>query len=328
MYFADTRWNEFNSKQQNGWTYVAVTVPMNVPDGLLVQPNADLGVVQEHIQKNGLKKVYLDHLADFSFLSVCPSIEHVLVNLRHPQSRIDQPGITYDYPVEPFYALRNLRSLIMINTELPQSHTHFSLDLNMFPRLCQYQGEYQYVSSLESAASLQTLWLDQYPGQNLAAFHRLENIDMLQLSTAKLRNLYGIASFKNLRSLTLSYCRTMCDITELTSVKSTLKFLRIEKCSKINDFSSLATLENLEYLILDCNQEIADLSFIFSMKKLKVFAFSVRVSSGDLTPCLSIPLVYCNKAYRNYNLRPNDLPHRNDFKLSINDGIDEWRILD
>lgn len=328
MDFESTKWNDVNSRQQNGWTYVAVTVPINVPDGLLVRSNADFGAVQEHIQKHGLKKVYLEHLADFTFLSACPCIEHVLVHLRHPQSYIGQPAFTFDYQVEPFYALSNLKSLSIISTELPNSHTRFTLDLSMFPRLCQYQGEYQFVASLESAASLQTLRLDQYPGQSLEALHRLENIDMLHLSAAKLRSLRGISAFNKLRSLTLSYCRTLCDMEELKSVKSTLKFLRIEKCSRIHDFSSLAALENLEYLILDCNQAVDDLSFLSSMKHLKAFVFSVRVSNGDLTPCLSIPFVHCCKGYQNYNLRPDDLPRDTDFQLTINDGIEDWRILD
>lgn len=326
--FENMKWNDINSRQLNGWTYVAVTAPMNVPDGLLIRSDDDFDAVRNHIRTNRIQKVYLEHLSDFTFLSGCSCVEHVMIDLRFPGSKSVQPSPVFDYPVAPLYSLNNLKSLIVINNELHKSHTHLSLDLRMYPNLCQYQGEYQFVSSLESATSLRSLYLDRYSKQSLSALHCLQNIDMLHLSAAKLLSLDGISSQKKLRYLTLSYCKTLCDISEIKSAKSSLKFLRIEKCPKIHDFSSLAALENLEYLVLDCNQAIDDLSFLRSMKNLKVFAFSVRINDGDLTPCLSIPLVHCYKAYQHYNLRQGDLPHDTNFKLSINDGIEDWRRLD
>ena len=38
------------------------------------------------------------------------------------------------------------------------------------------------------------------------------------------------------------------------------------------------------------------------------FLFSMNVLDGDLTPCMKIPYVYCERNRKHYNLKNKDLP--------------------
>ena len=109
-------------------------------------------------------------------------------------------------------------------------------------------------------------------------------------------------------------------------MKGTLKTLCINKCSKIEDFSVLAELENLERLELMGNNRLQNLDFLKRMKNLKSFIFEYDVLDGDLKLCLDIPTVYCDKNRKHYNLNDKDLPKG---KLVFgNEDIEEWRRLE
>ena len=70
-------------------------------------------------------------------------------------------------------------------------------------------------------------------------------------------------------------------------VKGTLKALRVENCPKIQDFSVLGELENLELLELAGSNTLPNLDFLKTMKNLKTFTFSMNVLDGNLDPCLN-----------------------------------------
>ncbi len=129
-----------------------------------------------------------------------------------------------------------------------------------------------------------------------------------------------------MQCLYLHYNRSLKDISALSKVKKTLKALRIENCSKIEDFSVLAELENLELLELSGSNTLPSLSFIKSMKNLKTFVFNMNVEDGDLTPCLNLSYVYSEKNRKNYNLKDKDLP-KNAY-VRGNEDIEEWRRLE
>ena len=54
--------------------------------------------------------------------------------------------------------------------------------------------------------------------------------------------------------------------------------------------------------------EIPSLSFLNQMPQIQTFLFSMNVLDGDLTPCMKIPYVYCERNRKHYNLKNKDLP--------------------
>ncbi|NLN03259.1 MAG: hypothetical protein GX166_00305 [Clostridiaceae bacterium] len=112
----------------------------------------------------------------------------------------------------------------------------------------------------------------------------------------------------------------------MRKVKKTLNALRIENCPKIEDFSVLGELENLELLELTGNNVLPNLDFLKSMKNLKTFIFSMNVLDGDLNPCLNLSYVYSGKDRKHFNLKDKDLPKSKYVRGEEN--IEDWRRLE
>ena len=119
--------------------------------------------------------------------------------------------------------------------------------------------------------------------------------------------------------------RTLQDISSLSSVRESLRALRIENCPQITDFSVLKKLINLEHLELSGNNTLPSLDFLSMLPKLKTFLFSMNVADGDITPCLSLSYVYMERGRRHYNLKDRDLP-KNQY-VRGNENIEPWRRL-
>jgi len=109
----------------------------------------------------------------------------------------------------------------------------------------------------------------------------------------------------------------------LKSTAKTLKALRIDGCSKIEDFSILEELENLELLDLTGSNDILSLSFLKGMKNLKTFVFNMNVLDGDLHLCKNLSYVYSEQDRKHYNIKEKDLP-KNKY-VRGNEDIEEWR---
>lgn len=143
---------------------------------------------------------------------------------------------------------------------------------------------------------------------DLQKFDSCKKLKEIRLFECGVKNLNGIENFQELETLTIGRCFSLSDVSMIASLSSSLKTLCIENCAKIEDFSFLFQLQNLEHLTLSGSNKLPDLTFIRSMKKLKLITFSMEVENGDLTPCLSVPYADCLKAKRYYNLSNKDLP--------------------
>ena len=176
--------------------------------------------------------------------------------------------------------------------------------------------------------TLKTLRIGGFTGANrdLTDMFQSESLDTMRIAQCGVHSLNGLARAKSLQCLYLEYNRSLNDIRELASVKKTLKALRIERCPKIEDFSVLQELENLEYLSLRGSNSIPSMDFLRALPNLKTFTFDFVVVDGDLSPCLDLEYAYCAKGKKHYNLRDKDLP-----KLHYtrgNESIEEWRRLE
>lgn len=160
--------------------------------------------------------------------------------------------------------------------------------------------------------TLETLWLSndrQHTDMSsLSCSPDLKRVDLLSCG---MKSLNGIETYP-LQWLSLSYLRSMTDISALADCSKTLRALSIDACGKIKDFSCLYDLVNLEHLNLMGSNTLPSLDFLRNMPKLKTFVFSMTVEDGDLTPCLDLPYASCSKMKRHYNLKEKDLPKSND----------------
>ena len=138
-------------------------------------------------------------------------------------------------------------------------------------------------------------------------FLRIVEQLVIRICQSKLRSLHGIENAKKLKTMVLSYNRSLEDISALSVVRDTLTVLSIESCGKVRDFSVLNNLHKLEHLNLNGSNELPNLEFLRKMPNLKTFVFSMNVQDGDLTLCKSIPYASC-KNKKHYNLKDKDLP--------------------
>lgn len=142
----------------------------------------------------------------------------------------------------------------------------------------------------------------------------------------ELHSLDGIENSKKMQCLYLHYNRSLRDINALSKVKKTLRALRIENCPKIEDFSVLGELENLELLELTGKNSLPDLQFIKKMKNLKTFVFDMNVMDGDLSPCLDLSYVHSRKNRKHYNVKDKEMPRGK--YVRGNESIELWRRME
>lgn len=325
------KWNFTNSKYVDGLMYVPVTFPYNRPDAILFE---DFKIEQlvECINRKGLKKAYIQGMEDFAFLKDCGGLEHLKIEFHLPFHKWDsntmkKGKIRKDYDLDILYRLPNLKSLQLIDSEeasvvIPKT----SVWIDRIPTLEYFRGEAGFIAGLKSAKNLKVLGLTGYKQKNLAEIGQLEKLETLSLFRGKVETLDGCETLENLQCLYLSCNRGLQDISALSNLKQSLKLLRIDHCAKIEDFSVLEDLGNLELLHLDGSQTLPNLEFLNRMPNLKTFICHMNVANGDLTPCLRLLYAYMGKNRKHYNLKDDDLP-----KIEYvrgNENIEEWKRIE
>lgn len=325
-----SKWNEYNSKYFDGKCFVPVTFPYNRPDGILIE-NLKVEYMVDYIQKNQIKKAYIEEMTDYNFLENCQSFEHIAMEFKSSFSEYSnciQKGnkIIKEYDLTSLYTLKHLKSLNMYENAPEFVQVQVQIDLSKMLSLEMLWSEYKYVQDINSLTGIKTLVLNHVKLPDLRGLFYGDVLDTLSIGLSSIESLNGIETAPKMQCLYLHYNRSLKDISALSKVKKTLKALRIENCSKIEDFSVLAELENLELLELSGSNTLPSLSFIKAMKNLKTFVFNMNVEDGDLTPCLNLSYVYSEKNRKNYNLKDKDLP-KNAY-VRGNEDIEEWRRLE
>lgn len=324
------QWSSANSKYMDGMLFVPVNFPFNKPDGILIE-NLALPQLIEYIQNKKIVKAFIQGISDFDFLVNCHTLAYIAIELKLPfdeYSKMPMRGrkIYKKYNLDYLYDFPRLKSLKIINNEDPIIKAELYLDMTKLTELQQYSGNYAFVHNLDQAFSLKSLILDQYLKSDFVDLRKLKLLDTIKLTFSKLHSLQGCEAFSKLQCLYLYRNRALTDITALRGVKNTLKALRIENCPKIQDFSVLGELENLELLELSGSNTLPNLNFLKSMKNLKTFVFNMNVLDGDLSPCLNLSYVYSEKNRKHYNLKDAELP-KGEY-IRGNENIEEWRRLE
>lgn len=317
------------TKYVDGIQFVPVTHPLNKPDGILIE-NLELQRLIDYINEKNIRKAFIQGMSDFEFLRQCPSLEHLKIELQLPFREYGElqargKNLIKKYNLECLYELPGLKSINLYNHEMPDIKPELQLDLKRIAGLQKYAGDYAFISNTDNI-SLKCLWLNDYKKRNFHDFTELKNLETIKLITSKLESLDGCEALSRLQCLYLYYNRTLKDIHALGAVRNSLKALRIENCPKIEDFSVLGELENLELLDLHGKNVLPSLDFIKKMKNLKTFLFNMPVLDGDLSPCLNLSYVYSVVDRRHYNIKDKDLP-KNHYVWG-NEDLEEWIRLE
>lgn len=315
-----------NSKYIDGMLFVPVTFPYNIPDALLIE-NLKFNQLIEYCNRKCIRKVFIQGMQDFNFLTDCDSIEHIAIELRLPfDAYAKQKSTVIPYDLTPLESMPYLKSIDIREDERYGSRARASIDLSKIMNLEAFYGDYKFAHGLESASRLKTLQLSRFKQANMSVLKKLSDLDTVSLSFSDIENMDGIQWLSNLQCLYLSYNRKLNDISLLRYAKDSLRALRIENCPRIHDFSVLRELRNLELLELSGNNVLDNLSFLPDMPMLKTFIFSMNVLDGDLSWCKNLQWVYSERNRRHYNLRDDDLPKI--MYLHGNSEVDEWRRLE
>lgn len=304
-----------------GFEFASILYPFNEKNALKV--NVD-GVSKsnciEYINKYQLEQAEII-MPDLYFLERCPSLKYLKI---YPSY-----NVTNKFDFSPLY---NLPEVKMLNCgNYYGDHHQFCAEID-FSKLKELEdlsfsfnkGTLNY----EKIDTLKSLSVGGFRGRNndLTDLFCSKELDTLELRECKINSLNGIEQSDKMQCVYIYYNRSLKDISMLGKVRKTLKALHIEQCSKIEDFSVLEELENLEMLFLWGNNCLENLKFLKKLKKLKTFVFDVNILDGDLTPCLDIECVHCKKNRKHYNLKDKDLP-KGEYVCG-NENIEKWRRLE
>lgn len=317
----------------NGFGFTSLTPPHNIHDAIIVKceggsdceaPQYDVPYhsIEEYIEtinRNMLEKAVVI-LDDISFLPQCPTLKHLNIIPSY------QASPKFDF--SPLYDMPEILKLTCQNRYGDREQYLSEIDFARIRGLTSLgfvanKGTINY----NKVETLKTLHVADFTGENrdLSDLTCGRSLDSLRLIQCKMRSLNGIEVSNRMQCLQLYYNRSLRDISALSRVKETLWALRLENCPKIEDFSVLEELENLQVLELSGGNALPNLSFLKKMKKLKMFDFSMNVLDGNLEPCLDIPYAYSMRNRKHYNLKDRELP-KGKYVLE-DDGIEEWRRL-
>lgn len=318
----------------DGFAFTALTFPCNVHDAIIIKceglsdceapqydiPLHTIGEYTEFINKHKIEKAIVI-LNDIAFLPSCPSLVHLNIIPSY------QTAGAFDF--SPLYQMPQIKSLFCQNQHGRQDQILSEIDYSKIQGLIDLgivvnKGTLSY----NKIQTLKSLDVGGFRGRNrnLTDLFCSRELDTLEMIQCGMHSLEGIDTSKKMQCLYLHYNRSLKDISALRKVKHTLRALRIENCPKIEDFSVLGELENLELLELSGRNALPSLDFLKSMKRLSLFVFDMNVLDGDLSPCLEISHAESRRNRKHYNLKNQDLP-KGKFKMG-NEDIDEWRKLE
>ena len=237
---------------------------------------------------------------NIDFITKCPSLKHLRI------IPADSACDNFDY--SPLYEMPQIKSLQCPTIYGLKEEYSTSIDCAKIKGLEQIHIANERYENYNTVKTLTGLSFSHYRESDLMKAFSSSVLNTLSIFQSRIKTLDGIQKSPNLQCLYLYYNRTLTDIDALKKVKGSLKALRIENCPQINDFSVLGYLENLELLELSGRNQLSNLNFIKTMKNLKTFIFSMNVMDGDLSACLNLSYVHCQKSRKHYNLKDNQLP--------------------
>lgn len=266
------------------------------------------------------KLIHTDEMAasigDFKFLPIFPNLKRLTVLC----------GEFFQDGLENLYHHKQLEAIYFDNGYISsKGDTEGVIDLKEFPNIRSLSTWEYNVINLSYAKSLQTLGIITM-NADLSYLSYLNNLDSLAVGGKYLQSFTGIQNMK-LQCVYLDSSKKLADISSLEASMDSLKFLRIEDCPKIKDFSVLSKLHKLESLSICGNSgELKNLNFIYEMPNLEFFVSDYNVLDGNIKPLLKLPYASILQNHRHYNQKDDDL--RRDQNITLgNESIPLWRRI-
>ena len=307
---------------RDGFEFVPMHYPFYRKEAIkIVTGGRELAAYRAYIEKHELEKAEII-MPDLQILRLCPSLKYLKI---HPSYNAPK-----QFDFVPLYEMPEVKSLNCQNeyyvgreryvSEIDYSKIHglISVAFSANAKTLNY-------NRIETLKSLSVGGF-RGKGCDLTDLFCSHELDTLELRQCRIYSLNGIETSRKMQCLYIYYNRSLSDISALGKIKKTLKALRIENCPKIQDFSVLGDLDNLELLELTGSNILPNLDFIKTMRKLKTFTFDMNVVDGNLSPCLNLSYVHCERDRKNYNLKDKDLP-KGQYTRG-NENIEEWRRLE
>lgn len=265
------------------------------------EPQRTLDEHIELVRKHQLKRAWV-YAETLDFLTECPSLEEIFIQ---PANTVEDG---FDY--SPLYRMPNIRKL-----HCPAEYGrvlyglyHTEIDLS---RIAGLESVHVCDEGHKNYLDVPTLKRLSIGGstrhRDMTEIGRLHELRQLRMIQCNVRDFQGIGEAQKLELVDLWYCRSLKDLSALVEVAPTLKYLGLDTCSGLKDFSFLEELTNLEVLYLEGNNSLENLHFLKKMPNLKKFCVKMNVLDGDLSLCLNIPAAFC-KNRKHYNLKDKDLP--------------------
>lgn len=312
----------------DGFVFTSITFPANIYDTIVIKhPHnvqcrspriaGSLRSLQDHIDfinRHEIEKALI--IADnIDFITQCPSLKYLRI------IPADDAGNGFDY--SPLYEMPIIKSLQCATVYGAKEEFSTCVDCSKLKGLESIHVTDDGKINYRNVATLKDLGFTNYRMPDLSNAFNSSVLDTLTVMQSQIKSLEGIQKSNKMQCLYLYGNRSLQDIGALRNVKKTLRALRIENCPKINDFSVLSELGNLELLELSGSNTLPNLNFLRSMKSLKTFTFSMNVLDGDLSLCLGLSYVYSERNRKHYNLKDAALPKGK--YVRGNEDIDEWR---
>lgn len=315
---------------RDGYEFKPLTHPANIYDAIVIR---NPGNIQRYFRIPKIKRSLSEHIElikklklekaivfanDISFITLCPTLKYISI--------IPADDAFDNFDFSPLYDLPEIKSLECKTQYGLRDELTSSVDYKNISGLVDLSISGKGHLNYYQVDSLKSLRISNYQQNDLTKMFSSKILDSLLMIQCKIKTLDGIHQSDKMQCLYLDYNRSLQDISALALVKKTLRALRIENCPKIQDFSVLEELENLETLVLLGKNELTNISFIKKLKNLKTFVFSMTVLDGDLSPCLNLMYAYSQNNRKYYNLKNKDLPKKQ--FIRGNEDIEMWRRME
>ncbi|MBR5136731.1 MAG: hypothetical protein IKV30_01740 [Clostridia bacterium] len=238
---------------------------------------------------------------DISFVKECPSLTRLSIR---PSAEF---GEKFDY--SPLYGRTfEMLSCMTDAEELAPYKIKASIDYSQINGIKEVVICGKGHNNFEQIDTLENLWIrENKKHKDLKNISKSKGLQDLTIMFSPIKTLDGIEQFRGLKKLHLGYCRVLTDISALCKIAESLEELSIECCGKIQDFSCLFSLKNLQIIHLQGSNELSNIQFMNGMDNLRMVNLAMNVLDGDITPCRKAKCAYITNK-RHYNLKDSDLP--------------------
>ena len=170
-------------------------------------------------------------------------------------------------------------------SKLPKSQ--YSLNINIWSK--------KKIIKIEqlNETNLEHLYISDFDEKDLSVISTLTNLKSLSITRSKIKSLKGIENLINLEYLSLGAVRSLVDISDIVACKK-LKRIDFDICWKLQNFSPIGELKEMEILELQDCKSLASIKFVAQLPKLKrlIALGTTVINDYDTTPAENVAVFW------------------------------------